>query len=480
MEYLMQPSALRKPIVLSRKGDKAIATLSEDILQSCRKQDLLVIDFLYKSYRKRLNGVILNIESDFNPQLQVSVFLRVLSKATEEHFNVIVLCPNNSVIKWHYYFSQSETFKVCVLTEKTIQQHTNGENETVLLVTFSNLKLLQFLTDLSFSSIIVDNCDEVMTKMALRKLQGSFNVGTEPNQKLQWLILNWSNPGCMGKIADFYQIDNDNFAQFRDNYKEWWFRLTWNFCDSFIKPSLEEKGNLSVTLREWAKNHNLSHFLLHEKERKRRKRKSVVLPKETNTEKLPKRATRLYNTTTKKTATAIKKVKETAVLKPSHSESNFVNSSDTIIYKHENILAETTNDGNRSSDEQVLLSLIGTKTFATEMHTNKRIEDDESDLFLKSVAASNSKQNHLRFTQTSDQFINQILSGDKPKKSSEFDELKIFGTQEELGESNNFLKGICSLNEKNQASLENNNYASTSTSDVDALIAEAMELVRKW
>ncbi|XP_066140177.1 uncharacterized protein [Euwallacea fornicatus] len=478
MEYLIQPSALRKPLVLSYKGDKATTVIPEDILQLCEKQDLLVIDFLYKSYRKQLQGVILNVEPDFNPQLQVSAFLRVLCKATQEHFNVIVVCPDNSVVKWHHYFSQSEIFKVCVLTEKTIQQHTNRDNGAVLLLTFSNLKLVQSLTDLNFFSIIVDNCDEVVKKKALRKLQGSFNVGTEPNQKLQWSILNWSNPGCVGKIADFYQIDNDNFAQFRDNYKEWWFRLTWSFCNSFIKPSLEEKGNLSITLREWAKNHNLNHFLLNEEKRKRRKRKQVGLCKDTKSEKLPNGTIRVYNNTTKKKGTAIKKAKKIEGLKPSDIESSSANSSGIIICKPENIPAETIGQGNRSSEEQILISLISAKTFTAKMQVDKEIEDDESDIFLKNVAAPNSSQNLLRLTQTSNQFINQILGNDKCKTSSEFDELNIFGSQEEPNESDNFLKGICSLNEKDQANLENNNYASTSTSDVDTLIAKVMELVK--
>lgn len=44
----------------------------------------------------------------------------------------------------------------------------------------------------------------------------------------------------------------------RDNYKEWWYRLTWSYCDTFKRPTEEEKANLQSILNNWIEHHKLN------------------------------------------------------------------------------------------------------------------------------------------------------------------------------------------------------------------------------
>lgn len=47
----------------------------------------------------------------------------------------------------------------------------------ILILGFSNIKLAESLKEYDFFSVIIDRFDEVATKMIIRKLQGSFNIG---------------------------------------------------------------------------------------------------------------------------------------------------------------------------------------------------------------------------------------------------------------------------------------------------------------
>ncbi|VEN48919.1 unnamed protein product [Callosobruchus maculatus] len=140
-------------------------------------------------------------------------------------------------------------------------------DKTAILLPFSCIKAAESLIDYDYSLVVVDHLDEVANKLVLRKIFGKFNIGLtrrsfylKPDQKLQWTMLNWANPGCVGKLADFYEIDNDNFANFRDNYRFWWLRITWNFCESFQKKTDEEIEKYNQLLAGWASSHRLVEY----------------------------------------------------------------------------------------------------------------------------------------------------------------------------------------------------------------------------
>ncbi|KAL1494147.1 hypothetical protein ABEB36_009792 [Hypothenemus hampei] len=271
-----------KALELLVKNDETIV-IPEKVLQLCQNYDMIVLNFLYQSYKKDLNGVILNIEQDFNSQLQVSTFLGSLKK-NKANLS-LVICTEDTVCKWHYFLSLCGSFKVHIITGesnlKTITENENG----VLIVTLSNVKLLEKLINFNYLFVVIENFEEIVSKIVVRKLEAEFKIGItdrnfylNPDQKLQWSMLNWANPGCVGKLNDFYEIDNENFTQFRDNYKEWWFRLTWNFCESFVKPNKEDKELLNRKIEEWTRSNNISTCF---PENKRKTKKST--PKSSST-----------------------------------------------------------------------------------------------------------------------------------------------------------------------------------------------------
>lgn len=68
-------------------------------------------------------------------------------------------------------------------------------------------------------------------------------------------------------------MDNKNFERFDDNYRYWWLRLTWEFCESFERPSSYEIDTYETKVSDWADNKGL-HFSP-ESKKKTRKRKNV-------------------------------------------------------------------------------------------------------------------------------------------------------------------------------------------------------------
>lgn len=65
----------------------------------------------------------------------------------------------------------------------------------------------------------------------------------DPNPKLQFNMLNWAQPGCVGKASSFH-ADPDVFSNVRDNFRHFWCRITWDFCDSLEK----EENNVRFTI----------------------------------------------------------------------------------------------------------------------------------------------------------------------------------------------------------------------------------------
>lgn len=81
----------------------------------------------------------------------------------------------------------------------------------------------------SWSKITVDDVELVQSRLLWRK-----------QEFLQVVFSNSVTP-FFCRLIFFFRIDNDNHANFRDNYRHWWFRLTTHFCDSFKDIVGEEK-----------------------------------------------------------------------------------------------------------------------------------------------------------------------------------------------------------------------------------------------
>lgn len=51
-------------------------------------------------------------------------------------------------------------------------------------------------------------------------------------------MLNWINPGCVGKYNDFLTVYRENIVYF----PLFWYQITWSYCDSFKKLTEKEKN----------------------------------------------------------------------------------------------------------------------------------------------------------------------------------------------------------------------------------------------
>ncbi|KAJ8979974.1 hypothetical protein NQ317_013723 [Molorchus minor] len=298
MFYIKEPSSVGSPWTLSQMKDDKTVSISRNTIEDLKNYHVLGIEFLYRSYRKQvrryltffssvlkiilsLKGAILNEEEDLNMHLQVSAFLNAIYNHAERKL-VLVVTPDKSIVCWHYNLTKHGGLNVQIITPHTCPEDFDQEHGLVILLRFTDIKLAEYLIDYNYLSVIIDNFDEIATKMIVKKLHGTFNIGLtrrnfyiDPNQKLQWAMLNWSNPGCVGKLTDFYEIDNDNFANFRDNYRHWWFRLTWSFSESFKEPTCEGKQEYMRTLSKWAVAYNIKNCTTLKRELKTRKRKKM-------------------------------------------------------------------------------------------------------------------------------------------------------------------------------------------------------------
>ncbi|XP_018570800.1 uncharacterized protein LOC108910610 isoform X2 [Anoplophora glabripennis] len=284
MFYIKENLAKNSPWILSHWKDEKVVSIPTNTLKDIRNYHIVGIDFLYHNYRKQFKGAILNEEEGMNMQLQVAVFLNAMLNYVEPKFLVLIITPDHYIVNWHYHLTIHGGLRVQIITPKTCPEDFDDEHGLALLLSFSNLKLMEYLIDYDFFSVVIDDFNEIASKLIIKKLHGYFNIGltnrnfyTDPDQKLQWTMLNWSNPGCVGKLGDFYEIDNDNFANFRDNYRHWWFRLTWNFCESFKKMTNEERQEYAKTLSKWALSNNLKNSTNVKPEKSTRKRKQIEI-----------------------------------------------------------------------------------------------------------------------------------------------------------------------------------------------------------
>ncbi|XP_060534606.1 uncharacterized protein LOC132707008 [Cylas formicarius] len=247
-------------------GDGAeAARISNENLRQLKSHDVLAVGFLYQAYKNELQGVVLNEDTGINTKLQTAVFLKSLASSMDEVFWALVISPEKFLPYWHYHLTVQGKFKVKVFTPQTFIQDFFEESNLVILASFSNLKLIEHLKEYCFSVVIVDELDTVITKLIVKKLRGNFNIGLTrrnfyiyPDQKLHWNLLNWSNPGCVGKLSEFYSADNDNFANFGNRYRRWWFRLTWNFCDPLVPDTPDEIETYRKTVKDWALSNGIS------------------------------------------------------------------------------------------------------------------------------------------------------------------------------------------------------------------------------
>ncbi|CAG9773731.1 unnamed protein product [Ceutorhynchus assimilis] len=493
MDDFLNALYLDKPFPLSwEEGDNLNVTISSDVLQFCAKPDMHALDFLYTRYRRGLRGVILNPEEDINTHLQVSTLLGALHKALSTNFVVLILCPDNAVVKWHYYMTLCGGFEIKIITDEYKVNQDEINRGTILLVTFSNIKLVDLLLDINFFSVIIDTIDEVANKLIVRKLQGNFNIGvtfrnfyTNPDQKLQWSVLNWANQGCVGKLADFYEIDNDNFNNFRDQYKEWWFRITWHYCDSFEKPSFKNKFEHNEKLRSWAKEYNLLKYTLGVTVRKKRKKKLEYVKPDSDKEIIESK--RLKNKNTKEIFNEVEK-----------SDSN-----DTIIYGEQNnsnekdmfdlvaankvvIEIPIINEIENNSNEKDMFDLVAANNKVEIPEEIPIIQKDsspemESELFLKSLATPFDVQK-IEIA-SNEEYINSILKGNSDTdESKNTSEIKLEVSEENIdvaedipSESDNYFRSIFSSEDvRSNTQVET---TSVPMSDVDALVAEVMEMI---
>ncbi|CAG9832964.1 unnamed protein product [Diabrotica balteata] len=235
--------------VLSR-GEKVVS-ISKDVASKLKSQDILAINFLFQNFKNEFQGSILNEEDGFATQLQVSVFFNVIYNhyiSPKNKFIVLVISPGYLMQKWNDRLENFGGLKVRIVNSKTNLADFMEENRLALLVSFENLKLVDNLLDCNFYSVVIDHFDVIANKLIFKRLSGDFNIGItrrnfykNPDQKLQWTMLNWANPGTAGRLIDFCQADNDNYANTRDNYHYWWLILTWEFCENFQRNSDEEE-----------------------------------------------------------------------------------------------------------------------------------------------------------------------------------------------------------------------------------------------
>lgn len=130
-----------------------------------------------------------------NMQLQVATFLNAMLSYVEPKFLVLIITPDRSIINWHYHLTIHGGLRVQIITPKSkIQDFYNfmiiififclvcpedfdEEHGLALLLPFSNLKLTEYLVDYDYFSVVIDEFNEIASKLIIKKLHGYFNIG---------------------------------------------------------------------------------------------------------------------------------------------------------------------------------------------------------------------------------------------------------------------------------------------------------------
>ncbi|XP_045476011.1 uncharacterized protein LOC123681769 isoform X3 [Harmonia axyridis] len=242
-------------------GDHHTGKLTKEVLKTISNAQMLGVQFLYDNFAKEAKfqrgGAILNQDEELNMPLQVSAFLSSVKEKINDESPVLIISSVYSLCKWHYHITKAGF-------EPRIISSDNFNCSSVYLLSSDSLKLAEKLLDFNLFCVVIDDFDVLATKLLVKKLRGYFNIGLtkrnfyeNPDQKLKWLMLNWAVPGCVGKLNDFYRIDNLHSLSFADNYRFWWMRLTWKFCDSFEPPSEDDLEEYHQKLQSWSNLHNI-------------------------------------------------------------------------------------------------------------------------------------------------------------------------------------------------------------------------------
>lgn len=51
------------------------------------------------------------------------------------------------------------------------------EHGIALLLSFSNIKLVEYLSEYKYFSVVIDRFDEIANKLVIRRLKGDYNIG---------------------------------------------------------------------------------------------------------------------------------------------------------------------------------------------------------------------------------------------------------------------------------------------------------------
>ncbi|KAK9888107.1 hypothetical protein WA026_000382 [Henosepilachna vigintioctopunctata] len=251
--------------------NQSLGCIPKKLLQCISNFHMLGIQFLFENYIRKRNGAILNQDEDMNMPLQVATFLNSVQEKISIDLPVAIICQDSHLCKWHFHTSECD-FKSNIVSSEEI-----GSYE-VYIISSKSIKLMDHLLKLDLFCVVIDDLDLIAAKRIVPKLRGIFNIGLtrrnfymNPDQKLKWLMLNWVSPGCVGKLNDFYSIDRSHSLALADNYRYWWMRLTWNFCDSFERPTDEELQDYHQKLNTWGTIHKIGNNLRIDETKSKRK-----------------------------------------------------------------------------------------------------------------------------------------------------------------------------------------------------------------
>nr|CAH7722992.1 unnamed protein product [Callosobruchus chinensis] len=398
----LKPSELKRPWILGKGKDAIVTEISKENIPSLKNYHLIGIEFLYQNFVKK--GSIINSEEGLDIQFQVSLFIKALQKSSrDDKCLVLVLTPDHLLITWHYHLIVDGGFSVKIITEDDSANVIAELDNTVILLPFSCIKAAESLIDYDYSVVVVDHLDEIANKLVLRKIFGKFNIGLtrrnfylKPDQKLQWTMLNWANPGCVGKLADFYEIDNDNFANFRDNYRFWWLRITWKFCESFERKTDEEIEKYDQLLAKWASSHELLKYQFKDQRKSKRsetsgnndkRKKSGNDGTQTISEKNKKSKGRKFNTSKTighdfVTNTTKDKIKSDVLQQPTNGTSEQHRRCD------ESITSSVLDREETSQPNDISGNFIGKIYSCKRRKTQKKLEVSQSGISRKSSTSS--------------------------------------------------------------------------------------------
>ncbi|KAF5280835.1 hypothetical protein FQR65_LT14942 [Abscondita terminalis] len=275
---------MSKALHLSHWDEKIPVVIPPATVKDLTNYQIMAIRHLYSCYIKGKKGVILNEEDNMNVYIQISVFLEVLHSFTNSDLPSIIVCNKQSLHNWHYYLSKYVSNEISLISEKS----TCIKYSKVVLSSIEDLKLLNH-GDLSFFIVTIDDLDLNLNRRFTKQLKGQFHIGLttrnflkNPDQKLFRNMILWAVPGAVGKLEEFIKEDDEHLKELRYPYGEWWFRLSWSFCDKFVQPSEEERLSTQASIQR-SNNHNNVITKKEEKIRPQRKRKRetkkvVVIP----------------------------------------------------------------------------------------------------------------------------------------------------------------------------------------------------------